>query len=579
MYILGIHNGHDASACLFRDQDMFAFCKEERLTRKKNDGRRFNLSAIDEVLSIAGITKKDVDVVSFSKMYFPANCYIKQKSKLQVAYHHLIGHRTDRNLMQVMNKEKNYDELQHLHIDAIKNALGVSPETEIHFVNHHLSHVLGALKYTCWNQDALYISCDGGGDNACYSTYHYDGKRLDCLYGGAYETMNSPHNLGASIGLAYAFITGKLGFTPNRHEGKITGLAAFGTPIKGEEIRKLFQVTEQGGIESHLQDLDELHENLSAIIDGVKKEDVAASIQYATEKVIKDWVQTLLTLYPVKFIGMSGGVFANVRLNQIIAELPGVKEVFIFPAMGDEGLSAGNCIWSLIQKNGMNNLERKQLDNVYFGYHYSSQTLLETSKLQNLNIVQDENIAQKTAKLLAKGLAGAIYSHTMEMGPRALGGRSILASPVKREINDSLNDRLGRTEFMPFAPYVRVDDCQEVFEIDEHNREACRFMTITTNVKQQYHSLIQAVIHVDGTARPQIISRDTNPLYYDILTEFKQLTDIPCLVNTSFNAHEEPIINTPQEAVQSLVDDRVDFLVCDSGIIFVRHEIQKMLDS
>ena len=577
MYILGIHNGHDASACLFRNQDLVAFCKEERLTRKKNDGRRFNLSAIDETLTIAGITRKDLDIVSFTKMYLPANCYIKQKSKLQTTYHRIIGHKTDRNLMQVMNKEKKYDELQLIKIDTLKNALGLSPETEIHFVNHHLSHVLGALKYTCWEKEALYLSCDGGGDNACYSAYYFDGQSLKCLYGEASETLRSPQNLGASIGLAYAFVTKKLGFTPNRHEGKITGLAAFGFPVKGEEIRKLFQITARGSIESHLQNPDELNENLAAIIDGVNKEDAAASIQYATEKVVKEWVQALLALHPVKFIGMSGGVFANVRLNQIISELSGVKEVFIFPAMSDEGLSAGNCIWSLIRKYGINNLERKQLDNVYYGYHYTSQALLETSKQQNLIIHKGGNIAQKTAKLLAKGLAGAIYSGAMEMGPRALGGRSILASPVKREINDSLNNRLGRTEFMPFAPYVRIEDCREVFEIDKHNFEACRFMTITTNVKQRYLSLIQAVVHVDGTARPQIISRKTNHLYYDILTEFKQLTDIPCLVNTSFNAHEEPIINTPQEAVNALLDDRVDFLVCDAGIIFERHEIQKMI--
>ncbi len=577
MYILGIHNGHDASACLFKDQDMVAFCKEERITREKNDGRRFDLSAINEVLSIAGITIDDIDIVSFSKMYLPANCYIKQKSKLQTAYHKLIGHKTDRRLIQIMNKSGNYDVSQHVQLAPLKKKLGVKTETEIHFVNHHFSHILGAFKYTCWDKEALYISCDGGGDNACYSAYYFDGKKLDCLDGGESETAKTKHNFGASIGLAYAYVTGALGFTPNRHEGKITGLAAFGSPIKGEEIRHLFTITEKGQIESSMQGVEELHFNLSSIIDGISKEDAAASIQYATEKVIEDWVQMLLTIRPVKYVGMSGGVFANVRLNQIIAELPGVKEVFIFPAMSDEGLSAGNCISALIEKHGIKNLKRSKLEDVYFGYPYSAKDLIETSKLKNLLIYENDDIPKICAMLLEKGLAGAIYSHTMEMGPRALGGRSILASPVQREINNSLNDRLGRTEFMPFAPYVRLDDCQDVFEIDAYNAEACRFMTITTNVKQQYHTMIQAVVHVDGTARPQVVSRKTNPLYYDILTEFKNLTDIPCLVNTSFNAHEEPIINTPDEAVQALIDNRVDFLVCDSALIFTKDNIMQMI--
>ncbi len=578
MYILGIHNGHDASACLFKDQDMVAFCKEERITREKNDGRRFNLSAVDEVLSIAGITINDIDIVSFSKMYLPANCYIKQKNKLQVAYHQLIGHKTDRRLIQVMNKSGNYDVSQHVQFAPLKKKLGVKPSSEIYFVNHHFSHILGAFKYTCWENEALYISCDGGGDNACYSAYYFDGKELECLDGGESETTKIKHNFGASIGLAYAYVTGKLGFTPNRHEGKITGLAAFGSPIKGEEIRRLFTITEKGRIESSMQNIEELHLTLSSIIDGVSKEDAAASIQYATEKVIENWVQMLLTIRPVKYVGMSGGVFANVRLNQIIAELSGVKEVFIFPAMSDEGLSAGNCISALIEKHGIKNLKRNKLDDLYFGRAYSAQDLIETSKLQKLLIHEGNDIAKVCAVLLEKGLAGAIYSHTMEMGPRALGGRSILASPVQREINNSLNDRLGRTEFMPFAPYVRLEDAQDVFEIDACNAEACRFMTITTNVKQQYHTMIQAVVHVDGTARPQVISRETNSLYYDILTEFKNRTGIPCLVNTSFNAHEEPIINTPVEAVQALVDNRVDFLVCDSALVFAKENIKQMIN-
>ncbi len=210
MYILGIHNGHDASACLFKDQDLVAFCKEERVTRKKNDGRRFALSAIDEVLSIAGITRADIDTVSLTKMYIPASCFIRQKKKLQVAYHQLIGHKTDRNLMRVMNKTNEYDEWKHIRRDALEKELGMEPGTEFHFVNHHLSHILGTLKYSCWQKDALYVSCDGGGDYACYSAYYYDGKQLECLYGESHETMVKHQNEGASIGLAYAFVTEKV---------------------------------------------------------------------------------------------------------------------------------------------------------------------------------------------------------------------------------------------------------------------------------------------------------------------------------------------------------------------------------
>lgn len=179
-----------------------------------------------------------------------------------------------------------------------------------------------------------------------------------------------------------------------------------------------------------------------------------------------------------------------------------------------------------------------------------------------------ENPSKETAKLLADGKVGAIFYGAMEMGPRALGARSILASPAKREVNDSINARLQRTEFMPFAPYVLKEDAERVFKIDDRNRYACRFMTITTEVNIEFAEEIPAVVHVDGTARPQIIERADNKLYHDILTEFKALTGLPCLVNTSFNAHEEPIINTPDEAIQALADDRIDFLICESGLVF-----------
>ncbi len=156
----------------------------------------------------------------------------------------------------------------------------------------------------------------------------------------------------------------------------------------------------------------------------------------------------------------------------------------------------------------------------------------------------------------------------MEMGPRALGARSILANPAQREVNDSINKRLQRTEFMPFAPFVLDVDAERLYDVDARNRYACRFMTITTRVKPEWASRIPAVVHVDGTARPQIIERAVNPLYYDILDAFKRITGLPSLVNTSFNAHEEPIVNTPTEALQALADNRIDFLVCDGGMVF-----------
>ncbi len=154
----------------------------------------------------------------------------------------------------------------------------------------------------------------------------------------------------------------------------------------------------------------------------------------------------------------------------------------------------------------------------------------------------------------------------MEYGPRALGARSILANPSRRETHDLLNRRLARTEFMPFAPVIRAERAAEVFDVDRLNAYACRFMTITCNVKPHWRERIAAVVHVDGSARPQVIARDANPLYYDVLAAFERESGLPVLVNTSFNVHEEPIVNTPAECARALTDGRIDFVVTTQGI-------------
>jgi carbamoyltransferase len=173
---------------------------------------------------------------------------------------------------------------------------------------------------------------------------------------------------------------------------------------------------------------------------------------------------------------------------------------------------------------------------------------------------------EAAAKRLAGGQIGAIYTGRMEYGPRALGARSILANPSRRETHDLLNQRLDRTEFMPFAPVVPEEKAAEVFDVNSVNAYACRFMTITCNVRPVWRERIAAVVHVDGSARPQTITRDANPLYYDVVSAFGRETGTPVLVNTSFNVHEEPIVNTPRECANALVDGRIDFVVTRRAI-------------
>jgi carbamoyltransferase len=275
----------------------------------------------------------------------------------------------------------------------------------------------------------------------------------------------------------------------------------------------------------------------------------------------------LLEQYKARRLGLAGGVFANVRLNRILAERLPIDEIFIYPAMGDEGLPAGGALCYLLQRDGLAHwlAHRRELRAVYFGRDYTD-VIDETLKTTPGVRCTGEPPVGGAARRLNAGQLGAIYTGRMEYGPRALGARSILANPSRQETHDLLNKRLARSEFMPFAPVVTAEKAAMVFEVTSVNAYACRFMTITCNVKPEWREQIAAVVHVDGSARPQIIERTANSLYYDILCAFERESGLPVLVNTSFNVHEEPIVNKPSECLRALLDGRIDFVVTSNGI-------------
>ena len=482
MYILGIHTGHDAGACLFENDKLLAFCKEERLNRVKNDGGFFELQSVDEVLRIAGISRQQVDAVAFTRMKFPVSCFKTAALPLRDVRRKVLGQKRERSLASLMIKQKNLEASDFLDFDKLRGYMGLRADVDLHVSNHHRAHVLSSLRYCDWNDDVLLVSCDGGGDAAQYSAYLFANQQLEQLWGGEETLLDQPQNSGASIGLAYAYATSACGFKPNRHEGKLTGLAAFGQPVVAAQFVALFPVDDYGHIHAELADHLALHGVLEQLFKGLSNEDIAASIQVATEQVIVNWLQALLKKHPAKYIAMSGGVFSNVRLNQLVVELSGIEEVFIFPAMGDEGLPVGACVDYWIASQGMAKLTRDRLTHLYYGWPYTGEDLLSAGERLGFRVERSPEHVQKTAQMLADNWVGAIFYGAMEMGPRALGARTILASPAQREVNDSINKRLQRTEFMPFAPFVLDVDAERVYDVVERNRYACRFMTFTTTV-------------------------------------------------------------------------------------------------
>jgi carbamoyltransferase len=567
MLILGLHSGyHDACACLFDDYCLKASVAQERLTRRKSDGGRIPIEAIAECLEIAGKAAGDIDMIALSHAAFPARYYT-----------HLGGGRAlERAARQVLGKEKQKTMERELPRAGTADARtifdaplfladhGFRPDTKVYFYNHHLAHALPALFHTDWDEALLYTA-DGGGDNVQYSQRVFRDGRLDTLYGGN-ECLLEPLRID-SLGLAYGYATQALGWKINRHEGKLTGLAAYGKPSLLDKLAPRFRVDDDGHVWSDFESYPAMRRFVFEIADGVAREDVAASFQQLLEDVTLAAVGRLLARYPVRNLGLAGGIFANVRLNRLLAEELPIDEIFVYPAMSDQGLACGGVLDALMARDGLETwlANRWPLEDLYFGRDFGDGIDRYFDADPAITKISGSP-AQTTAELLHQGRIVAIYSRGMEYGPRALGARSILASPADAAVNQTLNDRLERSEFMPFAPVVAAADAADVFELSPGMIYTARFMTITCGVKERWREKIPAVVHVDHTARPQVIERDQNPLYFDILAAFKACSGLPVMVNTSFNVHEEPIINTPAECARALKDRRIDFVVTDQGV-------------
>ncbi|HWV44211.1 carbamoyltransferase C-terminal domain-containing protein [Pseudorhodoplanes sp.] len=565
--ILGVHSGsHDAAAAVFDGYELKAAVSLERLTRHKGDGAYPDL-AIDEVLSIAGVTRKDVDVVCHSRTLMPTK-YFRQLSGfdwLKEQYRTHLRGKTRRQMMPELYRHGTADVDRFYDTAALLRDKGFRDGTRSFFYNHHEAHALPALFYSPGWDDALLVTADGGGDNVHYSHRHFANGVLTDIYGGEDTILTRP--VEDSLGKMYGAATKALGFRRVRHEGKVTGLSAMGKPVRAAELAAKFSVDANGRVHSTLASDREIFSFMQQLLKGLSKEDYSASVQQVLEDTMLASFERLLAKYPAKHVGVSGGVFANVKLNRLIAEKFGLEEVFIFPAMGDDGLPVGGALAFLLRRDGLATWlkNRRDLGPVYLGRDYTDTVDAALAAIPNVKRTEEAPVAGSVQRLVA-GQLGAIYTGRMEFGPRALGNRTILANPSRRETHDLLNERLSRSEFMPFAPVATAERAGDVFDITKVNARACRYMTIATDVRPDWRRRIAAVVHVDQSARPQVIERADNPLYHDILTAFEGATGLAALVNTSFNVHEEPIVNTPSECARALTDGRIDFVVTDRAL-------------
>jgi carbamoyltransferase len=431
------------------------------------------------------------------------------------------------------------------------------------FVDHHFCHITAAY-YTCGFEDALVCSVDGGGDGRSSAIFAARAGRLEELHD------TSAFN---SLGNYYAYVTHMCGFKAMRHEGKITGLAAHGEPLYVPLLREFIDeengtlVNRGGAIFGEA--IRRLESRLPA---GWTREDLAASIQRHFEDVACRYVTHWARQSGLRNVALAGGVFANVRVNEEVFRLPDVDRVFIHPGMTDSGLAVGAALAACSDGILPRTMQRvgEPLPDVYLGPDISPSAIdaaLQKFELQPEELTQ--SLEQEVADLLVEGHVVARAAGRMEYGPRALGNRSILYQPTDRDVNDWLNANLRRTEFMPFAPAVLHEERERCFGDIDGAEHAAEFMTITFRCTPWMRQGMAGVVHVDDTARPQLVRQDRNPAYYDIIHHFHQRTGLPAVINTSFNMHEEPIVCSAEDAVRAFLDGKLDYLAL--GDVLVRH--------
>ena len=409
---------------------------------------------------------------------------------------------------------------------------------------HHLTHVANAYYCSGFDQ-ALVVTIDayGSGLSGTVSTANREEgiRRL--------AEIETPY----SLGVFYETVTSALGFRPDRHAGKIVGLAAYGDPgILGDVIRSLFVWDNSRFRMRRSSDL-----YLGRYLAGLfPKIDVAAAYQSVLEEVVVRHVSGYVKQTGADTVVLSGGVTANVKLNQRIHEIPGVRNVYVHPNMGDGGCGTGAALLAAVDAG----LKPQKLETCYLGPDYTVEEMESALKQSGVEYEHFECIEAEIARLIADDNVVARFNGRMEYGPRALGNRSILYPAKDPAVNQWLNERLGRTEFMPFAPATLYEAREKCYQDMEGAEFTSLFMTITFNCTPWMRENCPAAVHIDGTARPQLVTAESNLSFYTILQEYEKLTGIPSVINTSFNMHEEPIVCSPQDAIRAFQLGKLDYL-------------------
>jgi carbamoyltransferase len=556
-YILGLNYiGHDASASLVRNGEVLASVMEERFSRSKHD-RSFPLESINYCLREAGITIAELAAITY---------YMDPKEHFDQRVIHHLGRYYPRSVplfTDMLNRSLKVNNVEK-EIREKLNYLG-----NIYFADHHKSHIAKSFFLSPYEEAAV-ISIDGLGEISSTVIADVQGTAIRIL-----KRINFPH----SLGMLYNAVTHYLGFKATHDAGKVMGLTSYGDRKQCiDKFREIVQLKDEGEYELDLSYFEYpfqrdlwVSEKFIETFGPIRKpgeplekrhEDVAAGLQGMLEEVYYHLAQYARMTTNREYLCLSGGVALNSVANGRLLQKEYFTDIFIPPPTGDDGTSLGSAL--LYNYEVMGNSDRHPLKNGFLGPGYNDSEIETALKRFNLRYYKSEDVCREAGAMIADNKIVGWFQGRMEVGPRALGNRSILANPGLNNVKDILNARVKfREPFRPFAPSILAEDVGEWFDYDHE----APYMLFVFDVKKEKRHLVPGITHVDGSGRLQSVDAERNPTYHRLIREFKKHTGIPMVINTSFNIKGEPIVNTPTDAIRCFLGNGIDCLVLGDFIV------------
>jgi len=543
--ILSVHEDSNSSLVLLSDTEVLFAAAEERFTRNKFQ-HGFPTRCLEHVQRVHGVGLSEADVVVAGN---PHHFLARLPGLLPDGEHDFFGplHRAYLSFQHAVPASR-------LLQAATRTVSGAAFRTrygrKVRFVDHHTAHAYSAYS-TAGFPEAVAVSADNMGDGYAAKVFDCSGGRCRELYGS--RAIESP-------GQFYGEVTQLLGFHCLM-AGKVTGLAAYGDwrpayPV----VSRLFSLDRAGtGFEVYPLWKRGRNRGPFAELARFSPAEIAAATQKRFEEVMVGYVRKAMQITGRRKLVLAGGIFGNVKLNLRLQELPEVEELFVHPAMSDQGIAFG-AARCFLAENGGTAPPPAPIEHVFFGPDYSEEEMGRALEEARLTFARPKDLERVIVQELLAGRSVARVHGAMEYGPRALGHRTILHRPDDPTVNDWLNRKLMRSEFMPFAPVTLEDHAHKCYVALDKARLSARFMTVCFDCTGEMKRTAPGVVHVDGTARPQLIREATDPGYYRIVRLFHERTGIPTLINTSFNMHGEPIVCSPRDAVRAFVAGRLDRL-------------------